>query len=299
MYVYKITNTINNKVYIGITNNYKKRWSNEKCNPKDPKKQQVITRAIAKYGEENFIFEVLFSHLNIEEACKKEQELIQSYNSLVPNGYNVDIGGNYHPSFSPHYGEKNGKAVLTDEEAQYIKDHRDQPMYILYEQFSDKISYDSFKKCYKHQTYTHLTPSVSEYPYNVEFSSQFSKKSLEYDEVIDIRNRYNNGEYWKEVYKDYAHIFTNEMSFWRAYTGLTYKLVMPEVFTEENKKLHASLGRSGNRNGHAKLSTNDVKTIRTLHDEGVANTEIYKLYPQVSPNNIREIINRKIWKNIV
>lgn len=39
MYVYKITNTINNKVYIGITNNYKKRWSNEKCNPKDPKKQ--------------------------------------------------------------------------------------------------------------------------------------------------------------------------------------------------------------------------------------------------------------------
>ena len=29
MYVYKITNNINNKIYIGITNNYKKRWSNE------------------------------------------------------------------------------------------------------------------------------------------------------------------------------------------------------------------------------------------------------------------------------
>lgn len=39
MYVYKITNKINNKNYIGITNNYKKRWSNEKFLPKDPKRQ--------------------------------------------------------------------------------------------------------------------------------------------------------------------------------------------------------------------------------------------------------------------
>ena len=63
MYVYKITNQINQKQYIGITNNYKKRWSNEKNNPKDPKRQQVITNAIAKYGKENFSFEVLYSQI--------------------------------------------------------------------------------------------------------------------------------------------------------------------------------------------------------------------------------------------
>ncbi len=39
MYVYQITNNINGKIYIGITNDYKKRWSNEKNNPKDPKRQ--------------------------------------------------------------------------------------------------------------------------------------------------------------------------------------------------------------------------------------------------------------------
>lgn len=38
MYVYKITNNINHKIYIGITNNYKKRWSNEKLLPKNPAK---------------------------------------------------------------------------------------------------------------------------------------------------------------------------------------------------------------------------------------------------------------------
>lgn len=65
--------------------------------------------------------------------------------------------------------------------------------------------------------------------------------------MVDIRNRYNNGEFWKDVFKDYCDKFTNEMSFWRAYTGLSYKLVMPKVFTEENKKIHTSLGRQGEK----------------------------------------------------
>lgn len=299
MYVYKITNIINNKIYIGITNNYKKRWSNEKTNPKDPAKQQVITRAIAKYGVENFNFELLDSHLTIEEACEKEKRLIKELNCLVPNGYNVDEGGNYHPNFKPQLGENNGNSKLSDEEAQYIKNNRDKPMYVLYEEFNDKISYETFKKCYKHQTYTHLPISIAEYPYNLEFSSQFKKNGLEYDEVIEIRNRYNNKEYWKNVYKDYKDKFSNEMSFWRMYTGLSYKLIMPEVFTEENKKFHASYKNAGNNNGRAKLNSEDVKKIRELHNQGITNKELYTLYPQVSQTSIRDIINFKTWKNLV
>ena len=299
MYVYKITNLINQKNYIGITNNYKKIWSNEKCLPKDEKRQQLINKKIQEYGKNNFQFEVLFSNLTIEEACQKEQELIIKYNSLVPNGYNIDKGGNYHPHYQSMYGEKNGKSKLTDKEAQYIKDHRNQPMYVLYDEFSDIISYESFKKCYKHQTYTHLTPKVEEYPYNTQFSNQFSDKGLEYDQVLDIRERYANGEYWKDVYKDYKNIFSNEMSFWRAYTGLSYKLVKPEVFNEKNKKIHASLKRSGSNNSHAKLTAEDVKTIRKLHKEGKSNKELYTLYPQVSTVAIRDIINYKTWKKII
>ena len=299
MYVYQITNNINGKIYIGITNDYKKRWSNEKNNPKDPKKQQVITRAIAKYGKENFTFKVLYSNLTIEAACEKEKILIAEFNSLVPNGYNVDKGGEYHPHHNPVFGEKNGKAVLTDAEAQYIKDNRDKPMYLLYEEFCDKISYEVFKKCYKHQTYTHLPISVAEYPYNMEYSCQFSAGKLEFDQVVDIRKRYSQGEYWKKVYEDYKQYFTNEMSFWRMYTGHSYKLVMPEVFTEENKKIHSSLKRSGSNNSHAKLTVENVKKIRELHQNGVSNKEIYALYPQVTTTNIRDIINYKTWKNII
>lgn len=89
------------------------------------------------------------------------------------------------------------------------------------------------------------------------------------------------------------------MSFWRAYTGLSYKLVMPEVFTEENKKKHRSLKRSGSNNSHSKLTAEDVKKIRQLHNDGVKNTDIYPLYPQVSTTTIRDIINFKTWKNLI
>lgn len=83
-------------------------------------------------------------------------------------------------------------------------------MYVLYSSFSEKLSYEQFKKLYHHQTYTNLTTTTEEYPYNQEFSNQFCSKGLEYDEVINIRNRYNNGEYWKDVYQDYKNIYSNE-----------------------------------------------------------------------------------------
>lgn len=296
MYVYQITNKINNKVYIGITNNYKKRWENHKCN-NDP--SMVIAKAIKKYGKDNFNFEVLYSNLTIEEAEKLEIELIQEKNSLVPNGYNVSQGGLYFTNLKPLCGVENGRALLTKEEAQYIKDHRNIPMYILYEKFSQKISYEVFKKCYKHQTYTNLIPSVEEYPYNFEFSNQFNSNSkLEYDDIIDLRERYQKGEYWKDVYQLYKDKYTNEMSFWNTYNGKTYRLVMPEVFNEKNQKKHSSMKNSGARNPRAKLTEEDVKTIRYLHSMGVSNKELYEKYPQVSTTSIRYIINYKTWKNI-
>lgn len=63
------------------------------------------------------------------------------------------------------------------------------------------------------------------------------------------------------------------------YTGHSYKLVMPEVFTEKNREIHASLKRSGINNSHAKLTVEDVKKIRQLHNNGTSNKELYALYP--------------------
>ena len=74
---------------------------------------------------------------------------------------------------------------------------------------------------------------------------------------------------------------------------------MPEVFTPENRKKHSSYKNQGSFNGHAKLTEEDVLNIRQLHKDGVTNSELYKLYPQVTPSSIRNIINGKTWKNLL
>lgn len=299
MYVYKITNNINNKIYIGITNNIKKRWSNEKSYPSDPKRRQVIQEAIHKYGVNNFTFEIIDKGLSIEEAVDREQYLIKSLNSQVPNGYNVHAGGEYHPTHQIKYGADNGNACLSEQEAQYILDNRNKPMYLLYEEFNNKISYEAFKKIYHHLTYTNLSTTVSEYPYNREFSCQFTSGPLEYDDVVELRTRYANGEYWKNVYKDYTWAYSDEWTFWNVYYGNRYKLVMPEVFTKENRHKHSGMSKSGSLNGRAKLTEEDVIEIRMRWKNGTTRKELYEAYPQVSQVSIRDIINGKTWKHLL
>lgn len=299
MYVYKITNLINNKQYIGITNNLKKRWDNEKLLPKDPKRRQQIQMAIHKYGKENFKFECLYEGLSIEEASEKEIQLIKELNTLIPKGYNVALGGMYTIG-KPMYGSDNGNSCLTYEEAKYIKDHRNLPIYLLYENYNDKITYEAFKKCYYNETYKNIEPTVDPYPYNLEFNCQFlSNSSLTYEDVIELRQRYAKGEYWKDVYEDYKHIYSDPWTFWNVYYGNRYKLVMPEVFTEENRKFHSGLSKSGELNGKSKLTSDQVKDIRKKwEEENYTRKQLYNLYPQVNPTTIRKIINYETWKNL-
>ena len=295
MYVYQITNLINNKLYIGITNNYIKRWSNHRCcnNP-----NIVISRAIKKYGAENFKFEILFQGLSIEEAEEKEIQLIAQKNTLVPYGYNVAKGG-FHTNGVPKYGENNSNAHLTYEEAKYIKDHRNLPMYVLYDDFSDKLTYTAFKKVYLNETYTNIPPTVDCYPYNFEFSCQFTTSKIDYEDVVKLRKQYANGVYWKTAYEEYKEIYPDPWTFWNLYYGNKFKLVMPEVFTTENRKKHSALGKQGSKNGRAKLTDEDVLLIRHLHNKGVPNSEIYKKYPQLTPTSIRSIINNITWTHLL
>ena len=89
--VYKHTNLINKKVYIGITSdNPNNRWKNGKGYINQP----YFWNAIQKYGWDNFKHEILFDNLSKEDACQKEIELISFYNSIYKEfGYNISTGG--------------------------------------------------------------------------------------------------------------------------------------------------------------------------------------------------------------
>lgn len=93
--VYKHTNIINNKSYIGITSrNPEDRWGKqgEKYRPAKGRYSSFYS-AIKKYGWDNFTHEILLEHLSFEEASYKEKELIIFYNSKAPNGYTLTDGG--------------------------------------------------------------------------------------------------------------------------------------------------------------------------------------------------------------
>lgn len=93
-YLYKITNLLNNKVYIGQTNNPSRRWSQHKSAAKLIKNNQIITKAIRKNGASNFKFEIIACCLTQDAANKTEEELICQYGSRnFKIGYNVDSGG--------------------------------------------------------------------------------------------------------------------------------------------------------------------------------------------------------------
>ena len=90
--VYKHTNTINGKVYVGITSmDVKRRWENGNGYSKQP----LFSRAIKKYGWHSFSHDILYDGLSKEEAEQKEIELISAYRSNNPEyGYNIQNGGN-------------------------------------------------------------------------------------------------------------------------------------------------------------------------------------------------------------
>ncbi len=91
--VYKITNAINNKVYIGVTQHpLKKRWQQHKCNAN--KKSYHLYNAMKKYGFDNFNIEVFFEVNTKKEMLDKEIELISLHKSNDRRyGYNNSTGG--------------------------------------------------------------------------------------------------------------------------------------------------------------------------------------------------------------
>lgn len=96
--VYKHTNKINQKVYIGITcTSVHRRWSNGRgyLTKKDGAFcQPAMANAILKYGWDNFEHEIIAEKLLEEEANKMEKELIEKYHSNNKNfGYNIKDGG--------------------------------------------------------------------------------------------------------------------------------------------------------------------------------------------------------------
>ena len=129
--IYIIKNDINSKVYVGQAINVKQRFQSH-CKPSSSQDNDLVSRAIQKYGRNHFWYEILESQ--IENYDQREKYWISYYNCIRPNGYNISEGGDYPPV---QKGTHHPESKLTDKQLnELIYDL--QYTQLSYSQLSDK-----------------------------------------------------------------------------------------------------------------------------------------------------------------
>jgi group I intron endonuclease len=104
--VYKITNTVNDKVYIGYSSRgATDRWYQHCANAFKKSKRSRLYSAMRKYGQESFVVESIYEG---KDALHKENDYIVEYNSKE-NGYNMTDGGEANRLGIPNSEEQKAK----------------------------------------------------------------------------------------------------------------------------------------------------------------------------------------------
>jgi group I intron endonuclease len=97
--IYKLTNTVNRKVYIGYTSlNPEKRFAQHRQYAFNTNhKGKLLYKAILKHGVESFVFEVIYQSRDREHALDMETHFITEFRAWVDfpdaHGYNLTMGG--------------------------------------------------------------------------------------------------------------------------------------------------------------------------------------------------------------
>jgi group I intron endonuclease len=182
-YVYLITNTIDNKKYVGqcISSDIHERW---KGHLKKSSNCRYLKHAFEKYGVSQFKFQIIC--ICFDEDCDKyEGEYMNKYNTIAPNGYNLRQAGNngFHNNETKEKIRATLKAFyanFTDQEKEeYAEKHRGKNNkrfgVKLSEQEKQKLSM-LMKEQHKLGKFTYITKPVNQYSLDNQFIAAY--KSL-------------------------------------------------------------------------------------------------------------------------
>lgn len=299
LYIYKYTNKINGKIYIGQTNNIQKRQNGHKSaanNIKNHSYADAFHSAIRKYGYENFSFEVL------EEASDekgrdylndREKYYIQYYHSLCSeNGYNITSGGDGCAKPRLTFEEKCACSKLFSE-----KEVRDiQSMLVEgYQYFEIQAKYPTLTDSFLTNINTGLNFKREDLSYPLlRLHSRFSKETIEeirlalksqipyniiqqqYGISIGYLSQINNGTRWKDESLTYP--LAKKICADKSYVEpLFYDLLFTNLTAEK-------LGQKYNK---AKSTITAINTGRNHHNSNY-------LYPL--RQHLEE--NQKIWNSL-
>lgn len=228
--IYKITNKINGKIYVGQSNCIQRRFAQHKS----PYEQQRFSnkplyKAFKKYGIQNFSFEVI-EQCSQEQLNAREKFWIKTLHSLChQNGYNITAGGDG-PQDDNHPKHKLTREDVIDIRKRYARHQRCKDVQALYK---NKIGHSGFSKVWKGETWKDIMPEVYTKE-NKQFhrhntgqkGSQNGRSLLTENDVRNIRLRKKLGQSWKRVYEDYKFTGITKDSFYNIWQGYNWKNVV-------------------------------------------------------------------------
>lgn len=160
--IYKITNTINNKIYIG-----KHQTDNKDDDYMGSGK--ILKRAIEKYGIDKFKKEILFECNSLEEMNVKEAEIVNDEFIARLDTYNVKLGGQGGWDFCNTNSEMQSQKAKNN----WLKYGKDHPLLRGSKYFFDNMTEDEY------QEYCDKIASSLKLYYSTHISHWFGKKHTE------------------------------------------------------------------------------------------------------------------------
>lgn len=123
------------------------------------------------------------------------------------------------------------------------------------------------------------------------------RAKLSEKDVINIRLAYANHKKQRDVYEQYKHLITFN-SFQNVWQGRSWKYIMPEVFTKENKQYYIYENSKGSKSNVAALTNEEVITARKRYVNETAK-QIYQDYKnKLSYQTFQQILWGRRYKNL-
>lgn len=200
--IYKITEKNNPKMfYVGKSNDIERRFSEHKTKTYE-QSRIPFDGYIKEKGIDAFTYEVI-EECDLDELSEREKYWVEKLNAKAS-------GNKFDGGLRDVVGSHNPNAKLTEEDVKKIRiaynNHKKQKE--VYEDYKDKITFQSFQNLWQGRSWSHIMPEVfteeNKQYYKMEQSKGGQSASAKFtnEEVIAIRTRYVN-ESAKDIYQDY------------------------------------------------------------------------------------------------
>lgn len=179
--VYIIKNLINGKYYIGESINVRGRVTTHLRNSK-----QIIHKAIKKHGIENFeVYAEYFPNFSKDDLWDLEEQLIIKFNSIAPNGYNINPRGTGSTGYKPTEEQRRHQSVIRKGK----KKSEDHKRKISEAHKGKKKSIEHVKKLAEIQRGKKLPPRSEESKRKISIGNKGKKRTKEQNEARSLKTK--------------------------------------------------------------------------------------------------------------